>query len=252
MAFSLAIIGHKTFYSKTVEGIPNEDLKKHVKFVCVNEKLIPKDIPSEFPVECIMNEYDIPEYEPFYQQNNFYQNSFFFNLMNVIDTLNLDQVGFFQYDMIFTPEIFEKIKTTCAEDPQSAIAFYPYPIEQLFETIRPGVLWQSILQQYANFFDVQIDDVHKLETMKLALFHTFVIPVENYKRMMMFTKSVLENIMKFLGNDTRHIAGTLERVFALFLNLEIISGNMKEFVFIDGLVHDDVNLRLTDSFRGIP
>lgn len=251
MAFSLAIIGHKTFYAKTVEGIPIEDLKKHVKFVCVNEKLIPKNIPTEFPSECIMNEYDIPEYEPFYQQNNFYQNSFFFNLMNVIDTLGLDQVGFFQYDMIFTPKIFEQIKTTCAEDPQSAIAFYPYPIEPLFEILQPGV-WQFIIQQYANFFDVPIDDAYKLDTMKLALFHTFVIPVENYKRMMMFTKSVLKNIMAFLSGNTRHIAGTLERVFALFLNLEIISGNMKDFVFIDGLVHDDVNLRLADPSRGIP
>ena len=48
------------------------------------------------------------------------------------------------------------------------------------------------------------------------------------------------------------MAGTLERVFALFLNLEIITGNMKPFEWIEGLVHDDVNLRLADAFRGLP
>ena len=249
MSFQLAIVGHKKFYAKTVEGISEDDLKKYVKFVCVNEDL-PKDIPAEYPKECIMNEWDIPEYESFYQKNNFYQNSVFFNLMNVIDTLNLEHIGFAQYDMVFTPEIFDQIKERC-KDPKAVVGFYPYPIEPLFEILKPGV-WQFIIQKYSNFFDIPVEDVDKLDTMKLALFHTFVIPVHNYKRMMCFTKDILKNVTTFLGNDTRHMAGTLERVFALFLNLEIITGNMNEFEWIDGLIHYDVNLRLTDSFRGLP
>lgn len=249
MAFQIAIVGHKKFYAKAVEGVSDDDLKKYVKFVCVNEKL-PKDIPKEFPKECIINEYDFPDYEPYYQENNFYQNSVFFNLMNVIDTLSLEQIGFAQYDMIFTTEIFDQIKEKCA-DSKSAIGFYPYPIEPLFEILKPGA-WQFFIQQYSNFFDVSIDDIEKLETMQLALFHTFVIPVENYKRMMCFSKHVLKNVLAFLGNDTRHIAGTLERLFALFLNLEIITGKMQEFQWIKDLKHDDVNLRLADPFRGLP
>jgi hypothetical protein len=113
-------------------------------------------------------------------------------------------------------------------------------------------VWQFIVQKYSNFFDVAVDDVDKLDTMKLALFHTFVIPVETYKRMMCFTKDILKNVTAFLGNNTRHMAGTLERVFALFLNLEIITGNMRPFEWIEGLIHDDVNLRLADAFRGLP
>ena len=248
MSFKLAIVGHQKFYAKTVEGISEDDLKKYVKFVCVNEDL-PKDIPAEYPKECIINEWDIPEYESFYQKNNFYQNSVFFNLMNVIDTLGLDQIGFAQYDMVFTPEIFDQIKEKC-QDPKAAVGFYPYPVEPLFEILQPGV-WQFIIQKYSNFFDISVDDVDKLDTMKLALFHTFVIPVENYKRMMCFSKDILKNVTAFLGNNTRHMAGTLERVFALFLNLEILTGNMKEFEWIDGLVHDDVKLRLADAFRGL-
>jgi hypothetical protein len=248
MTFKLAIIGHSKFYEATVEGISKEDLKQHVKFVCVNEKL-PKVVPAEFPTECIMNEWDIPNYEAYYQANYFYQNSFFFNLMNVIDTMGLDQVGFAQYDMIFTPEILDHIKETCV-DPKAAVGFYPFSIEALFDVLQPD-LWQFVIQQYSNFFDVAVTDVSRLDTMKLALFHTFVIPVETYKRMMAFTKSILQSAIAFLGNDATHVAGTLERVFALFLNLEIINGNMKEFKWVDGLVHDDVNLRLPDQFRGI-
>ena len=249
MTFQLAIVGHQKFYAKTVEGISDDDLKKYVRFVCVNEDL-PKDIPAEYPKECVVNEWDIPDYESYYQKNNYYQNSVFFNLMNVIDTLNLDHIGFAQYDMVFTPEIFDQIKEKC-KDPKAVVGFYPYPIEPLFEILQPGV-WQFIIQKYSNFFDIAVDDVEKLDTMKLALFHTFVIPVENYKRMMCFTKDILKNVVAFLGNNTRHMAGTLERVFALFLNLEIITGNMPEFEWIDGLVHDDVNLRLADAFRGLP
>lgn len=249
MSFQLAICGHQKFYPQTVAGISEDDLKKHVKFVCVNEKL-PKDIPTEYPKECVINEWDIPDYESYYQQNNFYQNSVFFNLMNVIDTLGLDQIGFAQYDMVFTPEIFDQIKEKC-KDPKAAVGFYPYPIGPLFEILQPGV-WQFIIQKYSNFFGITVDDVDKLDTMRIALFHTFVIPVENYKRMMCFTKDILKNVTAFLGNDTRHMAGTLERVFALFLNLEIITGNMKEFEWIEGLVHDEVNLRLADAFRGLP
>ena len=248
MTFQLAIVGHQKFYPQTVAGISEDDLKKHVRFVCVNEKL-PKDIPDEFPKECIINEWDIPDYEPYYQENNFYQNSVFFNLMNVIDTLNLDQIAFAQYDMIFTPEIFDQIKEKC-EDSKAAVGFFPYPIEPLFEILQPGS-WQFVIQKYSNFFSVAVD-TDRLDDMKLALFHTFVIPVENYKRMMCFTKDILKNVSAFLGNSTRHMAGTLERVFALFLNLEIITGNMNEFQWIDGLVHDDVSLRLADTFRGIP
>lgn len=249
--FQLAVIGHQKFYAETLRGISEDDLKKHVKIVCVNEKK-PKDIPMEFPKEIVTNEWDIPDYEPFYQQNNYYQNSFFFNLMNIVNTIDADQLGFFQYDMIITPEIFEKIKIMCESDKEASIGFYPYPIEHLFEVVKPGQ-WQFIIQQYSNFFQIPINDseIEKLENMKLPLFHTFVIPRGNYCRMMHFAKKVLQNLLTFLGNDTRHIAGTLERLFALFLNLEIITNNMKEFTWIDGLVHDDKNLRLRDDFRGI-
>jgi len=47
------------------------------------------------------------------------------------------------------------------------------------------------------------------------------------------------------------MAGTLERLFALFLNLEIVTGNMKDFKWIDGLRHDDTGLRMRDDFRGL-
>lgn len=248
MAFQLAVIGHEKFYKETIEDIPIEDVKKYFKFVCVNEKL-PKYIPDEYPKECVVNEWEFDHYEPFYQENKFYQNSFFFNLMNVIDTLDLKQVGFFQYDMVFTNDIVQEIKTKC-EDEKAAIGFYPYRIEHLFEILKPGV-WQFIIQKYSNFFQIPID-TEKIETMPLALFHTFVIPVENYKRVMCFVKEILKNIFTFLGNDTRHMAGTLERVIALVLNLEIITENMKEFEWIEGLLHDDKNMRLPDSFRGLP
>jgi len=247
--FQLAIVGHQKFYAETVAGISDEDLKKHVRFVCVNENL-PKDVPAEFPAECVMNEWEIQGYEPFYQREKYYQNSVFFNTMNIIETLGLDQIGFAQYDMVFTPEIFEEIKQTCEADKNAAIGFYPYPIEHLFEIVPPQA-WQFIIQQYSNFFQVPVENVDKLESMKLALFHTFVIPKSNYCRMMHFAKKVLPNIVTFLNKDNRHMAGTLERLFALFLNLEIITGNMKEFKWVSGLRHDDTGLRLRDEFRGV-
>ena len=107
MTFQLAIVGHQKFYAKTVEGISDDDLKKYVRFVCVNEDL-PKDIPAEYPKECVVNEWDIPDYESYYQKNNYYQNSVFFNLMNVIDTLNLDHIGFAQYDIPILSSLFSR------------------------------------------------------------------------------------------------------------------------------------------------
>jgi hypothetical protein len=247
--FQLAIIGHEKFYAETVAGISDEELKKHVRFVLVNEKL-PKIVPESFPKECVVKEWEIPSYEPFYQENKYYQNSVFFNTMNIIETLDLDQIGFFQYDMIISPKIFNQIKETCEADKDASIGFYSYPIEQLFEVVNPPQ-WQHVIQQYSNFFQVSVD-TEKLEKMPLALFHTFVIPKKNYCRMMHFTKKVLPNIITFLSSSgTRHIAGTLERLFALFLNLEIVTENMTEFTWVDGLVHDDKNLRMRDDFRNL-
>lgn len=247
--FKIFIIGHKNFYLHTLQNINTNDIKQYIVWTVVNEP-IEKSIPAEFPITSILREWDIPGFCPLYQMTHFYQNSVFFNLVKIIDTYNLKHVGFGQYDMIYTKSILESCKNHLTEK-KSAIGFYPYNFLHLQNEVLSFQDWFLIIDQYFKIFCIEPIDLTELMNMPLALFHTFIIPVYNYKRMMFFSEKILNHIIQKLKYDMRHFAGTFERVFAIFLNLEILLTKMNAFLFLDGLVHDHTHLRTSDTLRGI-
>lgn len=86
--------------------------------------------------------------------------------------------------------------------------------------------------------------------MPLALLHTFIVPTDFFHEMMVFMEVVHSNIWQMLGNNNRHYAGTMERVFAVYINLKIVEGCLDKMVFIKGVSHND-SQRSADKMRGI-
>jgi hypothetical protein len=68
--------------------------------------------------------------------------------------------------------------------------------------------------------------------------------------MMPFVEHLLPRILETLQWDTRHLAGTLERVFALCISCAITEGKFRHILKLEGIEHVD-NQHSEDILRGI-
>jgi hypothetical protein len=68
--------------------------------------------------------------------------------------------------------------------------------------------------------------------------------------MMRFIDKNMNTILKSLGWNTQHLAGTLERVFALCISCAILEGKLRRVIPLKGFVNKG-DQRLDDAFRGI-
>jgi hypothetical protein len=96
-SFQIFVIYHKVLYAKCYEKLPPE-LFQYLTFVAVNpaiEKIYP---PSNFS---LIKEWELPLYNPRYQQKGYNENSVLFHLYLNGILKKYDYVGFCQYDMIF-------------------------------------------------------------------------------------------------------------------------------------------------------
>jgi hypothetical protein len=86
--------------------------------------------------------------------------------------------------------------------------------------------------------------------MPLFLLHTFIVPSWFFAHIMEFVEWNLPQILRGLKWDTRHLAGTLERVFALCISCGILEGKLQNVLGLNNIKNMD-NQRLPDSFRGL-
>jgi hypothetical protein len=68
--------------------------------------------------------------------------------------------------------------------------------------------------------------------------------------MMDFVNQILPGVLKALNWETRHLAGTLERVFALCISCGIMEGRFHNILKLDGITHDETQHE-EDLLRGI-
>jgi len=243
------IIFHKGLYEDNTAGFSKEELEVF-RWVAVNEK-VEKDIPAWLPKHLLLHEYKMPIHDPFQQMNNFYQNSVFFHLYKNPQLITSSYVGFAQYDMKFNKESMLLTKAFIRENPQDKICGFAFPvgIEHLFNGIVEDDFWANVfLKEYNIFYSTQ-HKFKELEDVPLFLLHTFIIPKEFFLRMMPFIESFLPSLMRALTWETRHLAGTLERIFALCISCGLIEGYFTRAVQFDVKNLDDQ--RFTDTLRGI-
>jgi len=68
---------------------------------------------------------------------------------------------------------------------------------------------------------------------------------------MPFIEKIIPIILRKINWDTRHLAGTLERVFALCLSCGILEGKLKTLIQMHGIKTDIPGQREEDVLRGI-
>ena len=241
------IIYHDKVFKENTSGFSEKELEVFT-WVAVNEK-IPKQTPDW--TKNVIKEYEMKIHNPLYQMTNFYQNSVFFHLYWNKDLINSKYIGFGQYDMTFNTDDFRKIYQDIENDTADKIVpVFLYPFEALCNKENLPIWEEMFIKPYNEFYGTS-HSIKALEHLPLALLHTFIMPTWFFLHMMPFVESLLPRLLKFINWDTRHLAGQLERVFALCISCGIVEGKFRALNVLRGVSHNDTQHSL-DELRGIP
>lgn len=245
---SFYIVFHKDIYQENTSSFSEESSKKFLKWVAVNEK-IPKNYPSWIPRECLMKEWEMEMHSPVYQMTNFYQNSTFLHLFWNKYYDKSKYIGFGQYDMSFDAAEFEKIESVLKGSEDTVYGAFICNFSVILPSYPHELLEHMFIRPYNDFYSTN-HTFDKLKQMPLFLLHTFIMPSWFFKHMMPFIEKNIPQILRILQWDTRHLAGTLERIFALCIACGMLEGKLRNILHLPG-VKEKHEQRTQDSFRGI-
>lgn len=242
------IVFHKEVHKDNTITFSEESVKQNLKWVAVNEK-IPKNYPDWIPKDCLIKEWEMKIHSPLYQMLNFYQNSTFLHLFWNKEYEKSKYIGFGQYDMGFDATEFEKIQSILKNSEDVVYGSFIYSLSSILPAYPYEVLQFIFLTPYNNYYGTT-HTFDKIKEMPLFLLHTFIIPSWFFNHMMPFVEQLIPHILRGLQWDTRHLAGTLERIFALCISCGIVEGKLRNVLPLLGVTekHDQ---RSEDSFRGI-
>jgi hypothetical protein len=129
------------------------------------------------------------------------------------------------------------------------IPVFTYPFDGLCNSEEMPIWKELFVKPYNDYYGTS-HELKSVEGLPLCLLHTFIMPTWFFLHMMPFVESLVPRILKFLNWDTRHLAGTLERVFALCISFGIIEGKFRQLIPLKGVSHTD-SQRSADELRGI-
>ncbi len=240
------IIYHDKVFKDNTAGFTEKELEIFT-WVAVNEK-VPKEFPDWMPN--IIKEYEMKIHNPLYQMTNFYQNSAFFHLYWNKELINSKYIGFGQYDMSFNADEMRTILKAIENDTaDKIIPVFTFPFEGLCNREEMPIWKELFVNPYNDYYGTS-HELKSVEGLPLCLLHTFIMPTWFFLHMMPFVESLVPRILKFLNWDTRHLAGTLERVFALCISFGMIEGKFRQLLRLKGVSHAD-SQRSPDELRGI-
>jgi hypothetical protein len=177
----------------------------------------------------ILYEYELPVYEERWQNRGYCQTSCMMHLYKNQDLIaDLDYIGFIQYDMKPSQDVFEHIQETLAAntyDKPVVFCDMTHTVEQIVNNTK-GICYpyeNSVLHHYNNFFKVNItlQDIQNIANVDAPLLHTFVMPKAMFIKMMEWMNILLPH----LDDNFRNITHTsqaefAERIHSLFIVLE--------------------------------
>jgi len=235
--FHFYIIFHQILFEKNTKSFTEEERNRMLRWVSVNEA-IPKSFPPWIPKDLQITESELLDYSPLYQMSHFYQNSFFFILPKNKHLLKTPYVGFGQYDMSISADSFRTMEHLLEGEgkvKQTLFVVYPYAFEALYDLF-DKCFWEEILEKYNTLYCTSHSFEH-LSQLSLPLLHTFVLPTQIFLECMEFVETSLPFLLKRLNWNTRHLAGTLERVLAIAINIKVLERKLVRVLHLKGIDH---------------
>jgi hypothetical protein len=238
------IVFHSALYPENTEGFSTQEIQDTFVWVGVNSR-IRKTTPLKMINYPFIYEYKMRLYNPMFQNNYYYQNSVFFHLYKNPQYLQSKFIGFAQYDMKIERQ---SIPTKLMDD--YVYGYIPHTSDAIWNFYDLEFWKTCFLDEYNKFYGYAhtMDNICK---QSLFFYHTFIIPTSFFLHIMPFVEYETSVILKKLDNNTSHIAGTLERVFALCIACGLTEGRLKGSVIQGGIIHKQKEQRTSDSFREI-
>ena len=226
------IVYHDKVYQENTAGFTPKEIQDNFVWYAANEKL-PKQLPTWGPV---LKEWEMSYHDPLLQMNQYFQNSAFFHLYKNQHLIESKYIGFGQYDMKIEPTSFRTMVTHLdATFLSTFVGCFLYS----FDNLGNCVDWHGTFMEPYNKFHGTNYKLADISQNPLVLLHTFIMPTIHFVDMMRFAEHVLPIVIKNLGWDMKHFAGTMERVFALWILFAMARGKFKKIIKLDGITHVD-------------
>jgi len=243
------IVFHDHVFRENTSDFIDGEIQEFFTWVAVNEK-VPKDFPTWIPN--LLAEWKMKKHSPLFQMLNFYQNSVFYHLAWNKELIQSKYIGFGQYDMKMDAQEFRQVYQVISSTQDmgdKVFAPFLYGFDALFSSPITHNGWiTSFLHPYNEYFGMN-HTLESLSKLPLTLLHTFIMPTWFFLHMMPFVENLTPEILRALNWETRHLAGTLERVFALCISCGILEGKL-HLVPLSGFQHIE-NQHSEDKLRGI-
>lgn len=233
------VVFHEKIFDDCYQSIPQDILDKYFTFIAVNKQIEKTYTKGKYNV---INEWDLPKYVDQFQNNGYKENSVIFHIIANNIHKKYKYIGFFQYDMVFTPDSISTILHGIYSEP---VCFYIESHNYRFcaeETWNEPQVMAYLTSHYELFyrkgFSYNENDIY-------PLFNSYVIPVETYEKIMVWVSSFYSKIaiiveQKHFG----HIAGLYERIMAFAIgeeNLKMVKLDVKhDHIYKDSLSHINI------------
>ena len=243
---SYLICFHDKYYPENVKEFTTEEIHRLFIWYSVS----PEPIQSEAVVPVLLRERFLCDYDGGKMQaEHWYQNSALFHLSrNPYILSESAYVGFGQYDFYLRKDGFEIVADICKGTDDVGIGFLTYPLQCLFDVVSREA-WDTLFcSRYNDLHDTKHSMIFGLWHEPI-LCHAFTVPTWFFMEMMEFMDAMTTELQT-LSTGERHIAGTIERALAIYLNFAFSEGRLRRYIVEGAVVHNEKQ-RCADPFRGI-
>ena len=207
------IVCHKTSYPHLADASDDR-----LRWYVVNEAVPDKTIAA--PPASVVREWDLPVYEPALQAQGCREASAFFHALANPDLRDAEYVGFAQYDMRIPSAALDAFEDAAREGDVAKVGVgFPVPWDDMVHNAAlPPRFWDELLECFGA--------PPGWRPASVPLFSTFVLPTAAFVDMMTRVNDISPDIHAALDFDTTHLAGTLERVFGVWIAAAIGGGRL--------------------------
>ena len=212
MSLEIFVVFHKTLFDECYAELTDEEFDC-LTFVAVNES-IPK-VYDTAKYKKLINEWELPVYDPYYQKNGYNENSVLKHLYEN-DRVVTDYVGLAQYDMKFPAESISLIRKNLRPDLciSTLLLDYGTAFQASYACSSKESCIGRIQDYYSAFAGIP-PTTHDF----YPLLNSYIIHRDVYNRAMKFAKYMFTVFSPSDGN----MGGIFERVFAYAVRNSVVS-----------------------------
>ena len=243
------VVYHEKLYPENFEGYDAADRARWFRLFATNEpRRGPKDDGDAWGGPPTVREWELPWHDPLQQMNGYYNNSALWHVWRNAEALpKTEFVGFAQYDMAIPRDSLEGFAALTGHRDRVGYMFPDHGWQKFLKhSALPASFWADMLAGLGLGDELTLEQL--VAGRPVPIMHGLVMRRTEFDRMMQWLDGQMGRIIRALGHDTQHLAGTLERAIGLWVAARVHAGKLGPAVHLKGCVHADEQ-RLPDPLR---